>query len=533
MCQFESDQRYQNDQLKLNHKLNQWQSTKRAHNNLGKMQGIDRKLIKVEKINDTSFNSCGEFSISPNETLLSLTYSHLQSSEKIFCSILSTEILSVYGKIYGECSKKYHIKIKVKLKEHLSIGDTFMDLPNYKGAEGFIWHRSVFVVEEILLAENDVFRNKVSVAKFYVKDLEKFIGITKDIKKFHDSPNTTNLKPIEIGDIGNGNILAFCFDSNFGKDKSGGYICTYKTEVTPYVQITFKQDIEIEEAQGLIYDFTFLYSLLTGKKTAFNRVELNNGNLRRHLLYSSVNSKMFKINYINEFLHPNSYYVDATFSKIANIFSLNDFKENNFELFRAIFTNKKLKEIQGYNLFGRIFYEGEMYQRLTELWTCVEVFLDKSKNNEDKLIDLANYLENILKDRSIKEEIEAQSEIGKIFEPVSDVLSSLNSGIKNFNITLDRKNYIKRNLGLETFLKYINPEIINKNYLEKIRGNRNNIVHGRISKVKELKTCTEILELIFYYLLFDNIFDKTINREIIQEKLLNYSRNRNFLTDIH
>ena len=238
----------------------------------------------------------------------------------------------------------------------------------------------------------------------------------------------------------------------------------------------FSENISIDDAKDLVYEFIVLYSILTGKNEAFNSIELNNISNDEAEFWSRPQrlfSNLFKMNEGEEFSKYSVFNKYSLFPlgrnmspelKATYIYGIpyNLFKndgELNYELsndvFYKFFNNAK---IENYKLFYNSRFANK-YQKFTTLFTCLEVMLNTHRGEK-----ISKYFDN-------------------------------NTDIQNFINSIDDKILCKKQ----------SQKGDNKNYINFIIDNRNHIIHGRIHEVTKLQVCTDILELIVYYLILSNI----------------------------
>ena len=377
---------------------------------------------------------------------------------------------------FGNIESNYNDKLDIQISDVGKCNILFTNLVEkilsgwaiMPGTAQRTWYYSKYTIKDALISKSYNIEDSFNVIKLYIQDLDKFIGTTDDILS---KEQNFDIKSINIGKIyADKNIyLLFCFDRKKGDSDVGAPRYIEQDIITPYVMFFSENYISVEKCKEIINDFITLYSLLTGKDEKFNRIFLQKYDCVSELFSAdfieckSENNKLFNRKYCMFSLGRN---ITTQLAKncscggnepyvLENDIFKNFFHHKNKEIYKLFFATRKM----------------DKYQKFTTLYTCFEVVIRASK-----------IIKNEMK-RKTKKEREKWSTGAQI-------------------------DYFMENYqDIKDFLNFIDKRILIGKYIQKIKQNRNNIMHGDLYKIQqdEIFICSLILELIVYFLLLQDL----------------------------
>jgi hypothetical protein len=478
--------------------------------------------LYISLVDNQEFLAHGEISLI-NENVLLTTYNTTGGINLLYDAVDISASCIFKG---DNLSENKHYSLFFKNAECIQTGD-----------------KAKFICKDIIVKEGYLLNidKEIRLIKLYIKNLDEFIRVTNDIRKITFGETElrcgTTIEPIDIGIIRDNINLRLCFDWCSGGSDYGYSCYNSHTQITPYVEIKINDDgnttkdkngnaeltifgerveryVELEQAKKLIYEFLVLYSLLTGKNEIFDRIELWRrvdgcySNDISQLLFSNS----FKMNEGEQFSKYSVFNKHSMFPlgrnmspmlKAMYIYNIpynivNDDNELSYELsndiFYKFFNNDKIE-------IYKLFYENRFankYEKFINLCSCCDIMLSDVKDlyfKDEDIKELKKLVKKYLKEKQYK---------NTNIDDFTKKIASTN----NTKVSLLQKitrYFTEENSEQKSFIEKIDTRILENNLFNEITDIRNHIAHGRIHKIEKLQVCTDILELIVYFLILDNI----------------------------
>lgn len=444
------------------------------------LKDILNKDLVITEINNEKIDGMGKVSYD-NDNNLILTIHHPNQPIQNY----DVKKFDIIAKIAKHAMGQPEIYIHFSKVSNYSAG--------WRQMQNGYWLIDKFICKDIIATTSDNFILKNKEVQLYIKNLDEFIRTPDQVLNYCPDKWREGIKPIEIGEIKQDIKLSFCFNAT--SDNFGYHFYGRIENIIPYVKIEFQQEQNLEDIFEIINDFLVLYSLLTGKDESLDAITFPREYLCQQFLLTdrwnmNLNSEMTKYSVFNKHsLFPLFRDICSQWSKNCSNFHESIPISN--DIFQNFFNHKNIKN---YKLFFAT-RKMDKYQKFTTLYTCFEVLIRASK-----------IIKNEMK-RKTKKEREKWSTGAQI-------------------------DYFMENYqDIKDFLNFIDKRILIGKYIQKIKQNRNNIMHGDLYKIQqdEIFICSLILELIVYFLLMK---DLGIDAELLKNRsYVDFNIIKNLITE--